>query len=148
MWVSTQVPFRVRAEVSELCGVPESKVRVITGDVGGGFGAKLATYPEQSVIAALAIRLQHPVAWFEFRSENLVAMTHGRAQLQDVAIGATRDGRLVGLEVSILGDAGAYPAQGAGMPVYTGQMASGAYDIPKVGFRATSAATNTTVVSS
>ncbi|HEV2010263.1 MAG TPA: xanthine dehydrogenase family protein molybdopterin-binding subunit [Candidatus Limnocylindria bacterium] len=147
MWVSTQVPFRVRSEVSELAGLPEEKVRVITGDVGGGFGAKLATYPEQSIVAALAVKLQRPVAWFEYRSENLVAMTHGRAQVQDVAIGATRDGRLVGLEVSVLGDAGAYPGQAAGLPVYTGLMASGAYDIPKVHFRAQVVATNTTVVS-
>jgi carbon-monoxide dehydrogenase large subunit len=148
MWVSTQVPFRVRAEVSELAGVPESKVRVITGDVGGGFGAKLATYPEQSVIAAVALRLSRPVLWSEYRSENLVAMTHGRGQVQEVALGATREGRLVGLEVNITQDAGAYPGQGAGLPVYTGQMAPGAYDIPRVWFRARAAATNTTVVSS
>ena len=148
MRVSTQVPFRVRAEVSELTGVAEAKVRVITGDVGGGFGAKLATYPEQSIVAALAVKLQRPVAWFEYRSENMVAMTHGRAQIQDVAIGATREGKLVGLEVAVLGDAGAYPGQGAGLPVYTGQMSSGVYDIPKVHFTARTAATNTTVVSS
>ena len=148
MWVSTQVPFRVRAEVSELTRMAESKVRVITGDVGGGFGAKLATYPEQSIIAAVAVKLQRPVSWFEYRTENMVAMTHGRAQMQEVAIGARRDGKLVGLEVAVLGDAGAYPGQGAGMPVYTGQMSSGAYDIPKVHFSARTAATNTTIISS
>jgi carbon-monoxide dehydrogenase large subunit len=148
MWVSTQVPFRVRYEVSELAGLPEEKVRVITGDVGGGFGAKLATYPEQSILASLAVKLQRPVAWSEYRSENLVAMTHGRGQVQDVAIGAMRDGRLVGLEVSVVGDAGAYPGQAAALPGYTGQMSSGVYDIPKIHFRAKVAATNTTVVSS
>jgi carbon-monoxide dehydrogenase large subunit len=148
MWVSTQIPFRVRAEVADLVGLTESRVRVITGDVGGGFGAKLATYPEQSVVAALAVRLGRPVQWCEFRSENMVAMTHGRAQIQQVALGATRDGRLTGLDVEVIADAGAYPAQGAGLPVYTGQMSPGAYDIPKVRFRARAAATNTTVVSS
>jgi carbon-monoxide dehydrogenase large subunit len=148
MWTSTQIPFRVRAEVADMVGLPESKVRVITGDVGGGFGAKLATYPEQSVLAAITLKLGRPVAWFEYRSENMVAMTHGRAQVQEVAIGATRDGRVVGLDVSVIGDAGAYPGQGAGMPVYTGQMSPGAYDIPRVRFRALTAATNTTVVSS
>ena len=148
MWVSTQVPFRVRAEVAELARIPESQVRVITQDAGGGFGAKLATYPEQSVLAAAAMKLQRPVSWFEYRSENMVAMTHGRAQVQDVAIGATREGKVVGLEVSVVGDAGAYPGQGAGMPVYTGQMAPGVYEIPRVHFKARTAATNTTVVSS
>jgi len=147
VWVSSQVPFRVRAEVSELVRLPEEKVRVIAGDVGGGFGAKLATYPEQSIVAALAVKLQRPVAWFEYRSENLVAMTHGRAQVQDVAIGAMRDGHVTGLEISILGDAGAYPGQAAGMPYYTGQMSSGVYDIAKIHVEARVAATNTTVVS-
>lgn len=148
VWASTQVPFRVRAEVSELTGLPESTIRVIAQDVGGGFGAKLATYPEQSVVAAIAHRLRRPVSWFEFRSENMVAMTHGRGQFQEVAIGATREGTVTGLDVSVTADAGAYPGQGAGMPVYTGQMSSGVYAIPKVHFRAVSAATNTTVLSS
>ncbi len=147
-WVSTQVPFRVRDEVAEAIGLPEPKVRVTTGDVGGGFGAKLTTGAEQSVIGALAKRLERPVRWFEFRTENMVAMSHGRAQVQDVALGATRDGKLVGLEAEVIGDAGAYPGLGALLPLYTGQMSSGVYDIPKIHFRARSAATNTTVVSS
>lgn len=148
VWASTQVPFRVRAEIAELAGLPERSLRVIAGDVGGGFGAKLATYPEQTVVAAVAHRLGRPVSWFEFRSENLVAMTHGRGQLQEVGIGATSDGVVTGLDVMVTADAGAYPGQGAGMPVYTGQMSSGVYAIPKVRFRAVAAATNTTVLSS
>jgi carbon-monoxide dehydrogenase large subunit len=147
MWVSTQVPFRVRDEVAEAIGLPESKVRVIAPDVGGGFGAKLMTYPEQSVMGALAVKLNRPVRWFEYRTENMVAMTHGRGQVQDVALGATRDGRLVGLEVEVVADAGAYPGLGAFLPFYTGQMASGVYDIPKIHFRARIAATNTAVMS-
>jgi carbon-monoxide dehydrogenase large subunit len=146
MWVSTQVTFRVRDEVAESIGLAEPKVRAVTGDVGGGFGAKLMTYPEQTVVGALAQRLERPVRWFEFRTENMVAMTHGRAQVQDVALGATRDGKLVGLEASVVGDAGAYPGLGSLLPMYTGQMSSGVYDIPKIYFRAVSAATNTSVV--
>ncbi|HEV2414079.1 MAG TPA: molybdopterin cofactor-binding domain-containing protein, partial [Candidatus Dormibacteraeota bacterium] len=148
VWTSTQVPFRVRSEVAELTGISEDKLRVIAPDVGGAFGAKLATYPEQSIIASLAHRLERPVSWVEYRSENLTAMTHGRAQVQDVALGATRDGRLVGLEVNILGDAGAYPGQAPGITVYTAQMSPGVYAIPKVSVRVRTAATNTTVVSS
>src|SRR5438270_4400547 len=147
VWASTQVPFRVRAEVSELTGLPESSVRVITREVGGGFGAKLATYPDQSVVPALAHRLPRAVSWCAFRSENRVAMTHGRGQVQEVAIGATRNGIVIGLDVMVTADAGAYPAQGAGLAVYTGQMCSGVYTIPKIHFRAIAAATNTTVVS-
>ena len=147
LWASTQVPFRVRSEVSELTGIPEEKLRVIARDVGGAFGAKLATYPEQSIVAALCHRLQRPVSWVEYRSENLTAMTHGRAQVQEVALGATREGRIVGLEVSILGDAGAYPGQAPGITVYTAQMSPGVYVIPRVSVRVRTAATNTTVVS-
>jgi carbon-monoxide dehydrogenase large subunit len=147
MWVSTQVPFRVRDEVAEAIGLPESKVRVIAPDVGGGFGAKLMTYPEQSILGALARKLGRPVRWFEHRTENMVAMTHGRGQVQDVALGATREGKLVGLQVAVVADAGAYPGLGTFLPFYTGQMAPGVYDIPKVHFRARLAATNTTVMS-
>jgi carbon-monoxide dehydrogenase large subunit len=147
MWVSTQVPFSVRMEVASAVGLPESKVRVIAPDVGGGFGVKLMTYPEQSVLGALALKLGRAVRWFEFRSENMVAMTHGRAQIQDVALGATRDGKLVGLEFSVVGDAGAYPGLGAILPFTTGQMSSGVYDIPKIKFSARVAITNTTVMS-
>ena len=146
LWASTQVPFRVRSEVSELTRIPEEKLRVIAPDVGGAFGAKLATYPEQSIVAALAQRLGRPLDWVEYRSENLTAMTHGRAQLQDVALGATRDGRLVGLEVTIVGDAGAYPGQAPGVNLFTAQMSPGVYAIPKVHVRLRTVATNTTVV--
>ena len=62
---------------------------MIAPAVGGGFGAKVGTYPEQFVVAALAVRLGRPVRYIETRSENMVAMTHGRAQVQDVQLGAT-----------------------------------------------------------
>lgn len=148
LWTSTQVPFRVRAEVAALTGISEEKLRVIAPDVGGAFGAKLVTYPEQSIIAAIAQRLQRPVDWVEYRSENLTAMTHGRAQVQDVALGATRQGKLVGLEARILADAGAYPYQAAGVSTYTALMTPGVYAIPKVHIEVGSAATNTTTTAS
>jgi len=147
MWVSTQVPFSVRMDVASAIGLPEAKLRVVAPDVGGGFGAKLMTYPEQSVLGALALKLGRAVRWFEFRSENMVAMTHGRGQIQDVALGATRDGKLVGLEVAVIGDAGAYPGLGAFLSFTTGQMSSGVYDIPKIRFSTRVAITNTTVMS-
>ena len=147
MWVATQVPFRVRSLVADSLGLPEDKVRVIAPDVGGGFGAKLATYPEQVVVAATARRLGRAVAWFEDRSENLVAMTHGRAQVQEVALGASRDGRVVGMEADILGDSGAYAGLGSTLPAITSLLVSGVYDIPAIHVRARSAFTNTGVVS-
>ncbi len=147
VWVASQVPFRVRSLIADSLGLDESSVRVIAPDVGGGFGAKLATYPEQVVIAAVARRLARPVAWFEDRSENLVAMTHGRAQVQEVSLGATREGKLVGMETDLLGDSGAYAGLGSTLPAITSLLVSGVYDIPAIHVRARSAFTNTTVVS-
>src|SRR5207237_9561946 len=68
IWASTQVPFDVRSEVAEAVGLDEEKVRAIAPDVGGGFGAKIAPYPEQMVLAAIAMRLGRPVRWVESRS--------------------------------------------------------------------------------
>ena len=147
IWASTQVPFRVRTQVAEALGLPETKVQVIAPDVGGAFGAKLMTYPEQSVLSAVALKLNRPVRWFEYRSENMVAMSHGRAQVQDVALGATREGKLVGLDLEIVADCGADAGLGAALPGFTMLLSSGVYDIPKIRVRTRTALTNTTIVS-
>ncbi|MDQ6772764.1 MAG: xanthine dehydrogenase family protein molybdopterin-binding subunit [Candidatus Dormibacteraeota bacterium] len=147
LYVSTQSPFQVRDFVAESLGFEEGAVRCIAPDVGGGFGSKLAVYPEQAVVAALARRLGRPVRWVETRAESMVAMTQGRDQVQDVALAATRDGRVLGLRADVLADAGAYPGLGAILPMYTGQLLSGVYTIPRIHFRARSVCTNTTPVS-
>ncbi|MGE5227601.1 MAG: xanthine dehydrogenase family protein molybdopterin-binding subunit, partial [Planctomycetaceae bacterium] len=126
IWVSTQVPFDVRNDLAELLGVERTKVRAIAPDVGGGFGAKLSVYPEFQVVARAAQLLDRPVRWSETRSESMVAMTHGRAQVQHVELGARRDGTLVGMRVELLGDMGAYPI-GAYMPTTTAEMLAGVY---------------------
>jgi carbon-monoxide dehydrogenase large subunit len=147
VWASTQVPFRVRTQVADALGLPDAKVHVIAPDVGGAFGAKLMTYPEQTVLCAVALKLDRRVRWFEYRSENMVAMSHGRAQVQDVALGATRDGKLVGLDLEIVADCGADAGLGAALPGFTMLLSSGVYDIPKIHVRTRSALTNTTIVS-
>ena len=145
VWVSTQVPFDVRNDVAEALGVERTHVRTIAPDVGGGFGAKLAIYPEYLLVAVAAQRLGRPVRWFESRSESMVSMTHGRGQVQTVALGATREGRIVGLDVSLLADMGAYP-QSAYLPPITQEMLCGVYDIPKVRCRGASVVTNATPI--
>ncbi|HEV2033427.1 MAG TPA: xanthine dehydrogenase family protein molybdopterin-binding subunit [Candidatus Dormibacteraeota bacterium] len=147
MWASTQVPFGVRTQVADALGLPESKVHVSTGDVGGAFGAKLLPYPEQSVIAALAKKLDRPVRWFEYRTENMVAMTHGRGHVQEVALGAMADGKLVGLEADVIGDAGAYSGLAPVLMMYTALLSTTVYDIPHLRYRARSVFTNTAVMS-
>jgi carbon-monoxide dehydrogenase large subunit len=147
VWTSTQVPFAVRGAVADSLGLPEAGVRVIAGDVGGAFGAKLMTYPEQSVIAAIAKKLDRPVRWFEYRTENMVAMTHGRAHVQTVALGATSEGKLVGLEAAVVADAGAYAGLAPPQLVLTALLASGCYVIPRIRWQGSCVYTNTTVVS-
>ncbi len=145
VWVSTQVPFDVRNDLAEALGLDRSLVRTIAPDVGGGFGAKLVIYPEYLVVAIAAQRLGRPVRWFESRSESMVTMTHGRGQVQTVALGASRDGRIVGLDVSLLADMGAYP-QSAYLPPITQEMLCGVYDIPRVRCRGASVVTNATPI--
>jgi aerobic carbon-monoxide dehydrogenase large subunit len=143
LWCGSQSVFTHRKAIARALGLRKGAVRVVSPAVGGGFGAKFDAYPEQIVVAALALRLGRPVRFVESRSENLLAMTHGRAQIQDVELGATRDGRITGLRAHVLVDGGAYPGEGAVMPWATGLMASGAYRIPRIDFRATAVATNT-----
>lgn len=144
LYVPCQAPHQVRSEVAGVVGIDETELRVIAPAVGGGFGAKIPAYPEHMVVTALARRLNRAVRYVESRSENMLAMTHGRAQIQDVRIGATRGGRLVALDLQIHQDGGAYPSDGGLLPQLTAQMASGVYAIPSIRVRARCVATNTT----
>jgi aerobic carbon-monoxide dehydrogenase large subunit len=146
LWASVQAPHDTRRIVAGVLGLDPDRVRVRTAAVGGGFGGKIPTYPEHVVIAWLAGHTGRAVRWSETRTENLVAMTHGRAQVQRVELGATRDGRLLGLRVSVIQDIGAYASEAATLPPLTCLMASGPYRIPRIDFRAVSVVTNTTPV--
>jgi len=146
LYIPCQAPFWARDTVAEALGLPADRVRVIAPAVGGGFGARIATYPEQVVVAALARRLGRPVRYVESRSESMVAMTHGRAQVQEVELGATRDGRLTGLRARLVGDGGAYPGEAAYLPGSTRLMSSGAYRIPRIEVATACVVTNTTPV--
>jgi carbon-monoxide dehydrogenase large subunit len=146
LWASVQAPHDTRRIVAQVLGLDSGRVRVRTAAVGGGFGGKIPTYPEHVVIAWLARQMGSPVRWSETRSENMVAMTHGRGQVQHVELGATRDGRLLGLRVFVIQDIGAYASEAATLPPLTGLMASGPYRIPRIDFHAVSVLTNTTPV--
>ncbi|GAA4794150.1 molybdopterin-dependent oxidoreductase [Actinomycetospora chlora] len=105
---STQVPHFVRDLLALITGVSDTKLRVVAPDVGGGFGAKLNVYAEEALALVLARRLRRPVKWTETRSEHGVATTHGRGQVQHMTVGATRDGRILGMKVRLIADMGAY----------------------------------------
>src|SRR5207245_5002641 len=144
VWVTSQTPFGLRGELASSLGMAESEIRVVVGDMGGGFGAKAGARPELIVVAAVARKLIRPVKWIETRSENLVGMTHGRGQVQHVELGATRDGRLIGLRARVVADVGAYPGIASFLPFLTGQMSSGVYAIPAIDYEAHCVVTNRT----
>ena len=135
-----------RARIAGSTGLEPEKLRVIVPTAGGGFGARIACYPEQVVVVALARELGTPVRYIETRSETMLEMQHGRAQVQDVEIGGTRDGKVTGLKVRVIADCGAYPADAALMPMLTGLMSRGVYEIPKVDFHFDCVVTNTTPI--
>ena len=120
-------------------------MRIITPDVGGGFGAKIGTYPEEIVLGPIAKRLGRPVRWQETRSESMMALGHGRAQVQHVTIGGSRDGTVTHYRLHVIQDAGAFCDMGAILaPFMTRPMSSGVYAIPNIECRTTSVVTNTT----
>jgi aerobic carbon-monoxide dehydrogenase large subunit len=139
-----QAQFGTRAAIAGSLGIDESKVRVVSHSVGGGFGARIACYPEQILTAALALKLDRPVRYVEGRSETMVAMQHGRGQVQYVKLGAKRDGTLTGLKLHVYAECGAYPVDGLEMPMLTGLVLAGAYKLPKLNYSYDCVATNTT----
>jgi carbon-monoxide dehydrogenase large subunit len=128
--LATQGPHFIRLFVSGALGMPETKVRVVSHDVGGGFGAKICPYPEDYLVSAAAKLLNRRVRWIETRTENLQSMTHGRGQVFDVEVAAKRDGSLLAMKVTQYLDAGAYVGTfGAFQPVAC-LLAGGAYKWP------------------
>jgi carbon-monoxide dehydrogenase large subunit len=108
VYLSTQGGQVKRLALSRMLGIPEHKVRVIAPDVGGGFGGKNRIMPEDAAVAAIAMKVGHPVRWIEDRREHLLASPHARDHTYDLVICAERDGTLLGIEGDIYIDAGAY----------------------------------------
>jgi carbon-monoxide dehydrogenase large subunit len=145
VWVSNQHPHGWRNEAAPLLGLTQANLRVIAPEVGGGFGAKFGVYHEELAVAALAKHLVRPVRWVETRSENFLVTNHGRAQIADIELAATNDGKITGLKLTVIGDAGAYP-KGLDIPYLTATMAVGCYNIPAVALDIKAVYTNTTTV--
>ncbi|TMK67331.1 MAG: xanthine dehydrogenase family protein molybdopterin-binding subunit [Actinobacteria bacterium] len=142
--VPTQSPFMLRDTLAGTLGLEPDAVHVVAPAVGGGFGAKIGLYAEFVIAATLALQLQRPVKWAETRSENMVAMPHGRGQVHLVDLGLRRDGTFEALRAKVIGDAGAYPGIAAFLVFLTRMMAQGVYAFPKLEVNGVSAVTNTT----
>lgn len=145
VWLSTQNAQIARSTIAAGLGVGEEQVRVIAPDVGGGFGAKIGADPEAVVLGWAAKRSGRPIRWSETRSENLVAMTHGRAQQNTITIGGKRDGTVQAFRLDVIQDAGAYPRT-LFLPTLTELMGTGVYHFPKVETRSRAVVTNTTPI--
>ena len=108
VWSSTQWPHTLRDALREVFGLAEHRIRVIAPDVGGGFGVKQEIYPEEIVLALLAMRLRSPVKWIETRHEHVTNTAHAREQWHDIELAARRDGTILGMRAELLADVGAY----------------------------------------
>ncbi len=143
VWSSTQIPHTLRTLLAAVLKMPEYSVRVITPEVGGGFGSKLNMYAEEALVAYLAMQLLKPVKWIETRRENFQSTIHGRDEINYAEFAVKRDGRILGMRWRILADLGAYYQLLTPLiPTLTGLMACGCYKIPAVKIDITGVLTN------
>jgi aerobic carbon-monoxide dehydrogenase large subunit len=145
VWSSTQIPHILRVLLSMTLGVPETKIRVIAPEVGGGFGSKLNVYAEEQLAVALARKLGKPVKWIEERSEACQATIHGRDVIQEIDLAATADGKITAVRTRLTAAMGAYlQLVTPGIPLLGAWLYGGAYDVEAYDFSCTGVFTNTT----
>lgn len=142
VWSSTQCAHFVRDAICLAMKLPQTKVRTIAPEVGGGFGCKIGAYPEDVLAAYLARKLERPIKWIEGRTEHVQATVHGRAQVAYLDLAARQDGRITGLRLRLIIDSGAYSASWLGET--TAGMVTGCYDIPNIESETITVLTNKT----
>jgi len=144
VWISTQSPHRVRADLATAIGFPEHRIRVIAPDVGGGFGSKGPLYQEYALASYLALKLGRPVKWISTRSEDFVTTNQGRDQAMTSELALKRDGTMLGLKVRVVANLGAYlQSNTAGPPQRMMAMAPGCYQIRNCHVEVVAVFTNT-----
>ncbi|HVW33264.1 MAG TPA: molybdopterin cofactor-binding domain-containing protein, partial [Acidimicrobiia bacterium] len=146
LWSSTQIPHVTRHELAGLLHLPESAIRVVAPDVGGGFGVKASVYPEEVALCLLARRLGRPVKWVESRSEHMLAAHHARDHAYRVTAGFEADGRLVAIVADAVCNAGAYsvfPWTAGLEPLMAGGLLAGPYRVGHYRCDVVGVATNT-----
>jgi aerobic carbon-monoxide dehydrogenase large subunit len=145
LWSATQTPHIQRFALQLVLGIPESKIRVIAPDVGGGFGSKIQVYGEGPLAIAISRRLGRPVKWTEERAENYVGTIHGRDVVHELTFAATRDGDITAIKSEAWCAMGAYlELVTPGIPLLGAWIYSGPYEIPNYSVSFTGVFTNTT----
>jgi carbon-monoxide dehydrogenase large subunit len=132
LYLTSQAPHAHRTVVSLVTGIPEDKIRVVSPDIGGGFGNKVPVYPGYVVAAVASVVLKVPVKWIETRTENLTTTGFARDYHMDVEIGATKDGKVTALKVATVADHGAFDAAAdpTKYPAGLFGIVTGSYDFP------------------
>jgi aerobic carbon-monoxide dehydrogenase large subunit len=144
LWVANQMPHLVHRQICAALELAPADVRVVTPQVGGGFGGKAGLYHEYTAVCAAALRLKRAVVWVPSRSEDMKSLLHGRGQVQYAELGCRPDGTFTSLRVRLVNDAGAYPNVGAHLSGLTKNMAQGTYRFDAIQFDLAAAVTTTT----
>jgi carbon-monoxide dehydrogenase large subunit len=147
VWSSTQAPHWLRPALATFTGLDPERIRVIAPHVGGGFGTKSMVYPEELLVALLALRLGRPVKWVESRIEHFVGAIHSRDQRHEVELALDAEGRILGLRDHYLVDVGASNVEGLVVPYNTAGHLQGAYRVPALELDCRCAVTNKTPLS-
>jgi len=144
VWCTTQAPHAHRTLYALICGLPEHKIRVISPDIGGGFGNKVPIYPGYLCAIAGSMITGRPVKWVEDRSENLMSTSFARDYHMRGEIAATRDGKILGLRARVLADHGAFngAAQPTKFPAGFFHIFTGSYDLEAAHCEVTGVYTN------
>ncbi|PYN44657.1 MAG: xanthine dehydrogenase, partial [Candidatus Rokuibacteriota bacterium] len=142
VWSTTQAPQILRRLLARYLRLPEHAVRVVTQDIGGGFGPKAIVYAEDILVPFLARDLGRPVQFVETRHEHLLAVTQERDQWHDVELGLTREGRIVALRDAFVHDCGAFVSWGVIVPILTSVSVPGPYRVPNYEVALTALYTN------
>ena len=142
VYAATQSVHLTRAGVAACLGIDPEQVRVLAGDIGGSFGLKIGPAREELAVAATARALGRPVKWTEDRSEHLTASGQAREESFDVRAAVSNGGDLLGLDVTMVIDTGAYPVSAAVVPPTIQMMLPGPYKLAALGFESTAVTTN------
>ena len=130
LWSSTQTPHTAMRLLSDMLGWDETRLRVVTPDVGGGFGPKLIFYPEDVAVALGALLSGRAVKWIEDRREHFVATTQERDQFWTIAIAVDANARILGIRGTLIHEHGAYTARGVNLPYESAQTVTLPYEVP------------------
>ncbi len=148
IWASTQKPHDLRTAFADYIDLDESRLRVATADVGGGFGPKLCVYPEDVAVVAAATLLRRSVKWIEDRREHFTNAAQERDQFWSIALAAEADGRIRGIRGRLIHDVGAYALQDVNIPYNSATTLSGPYILPALAMDVAVMHTNKAPVSS